>query len=114
MQTATALRRLGALGRLAQQGKRINGLTRLLASPVIWYEAYAAIHTNRGALTPGVDGNTLDGFSEERVQHLISAIATGTYRPRPVRRTYIPKGNGQRRPLGLPMSSAYCTSIQAA
>jgi RNA-directed DNA polymerase len=102
MQTVTVQKRLEALGGLARQDKRINGLFRLLASPVIWYEAYAAIHANRGALTPGVDGVTLDGFSEERVQRLIAAVMGGSYRPTPVRRVYIPKASGKLRPLGLP------------
>ncbi len=72
----------------------------------MWYAAYARLHGNRGALTPGVTGNTLDGFGEERVAMLMQAIRTGTYKPSPVRRTYIlkdPKNPaGKKRPLGIP------------
>ncbi|AEQ52843.1 retron-type reverse transcriptase [Pelagibacterium halotolerans B2] len=72
----------------------------------LWYSAYAKLYANKGALTPGVSGNTLDGFGEERVAALMHAISTGTYKPSPVRRTYIlkdPKNPaGKKRPLGIP------------
>jgi len=59
--------------------------------------------TESGALTRGVTENTLDGFSLERVQSLISRISAGTYRFTPVRRVYIPKPEGKKlRPLGVP------------
>jgi RNA-directed DNA polymerase len=56
---------LEALETISTQGKRINGLFRLLENPILWHEAYAKIYANEGATTPGVDKMTLDGFSEE-------------------------------------------------
>jgi group II intron reverse transcriptase/maturase len=101
MLSATVMRRLEALGDLSKQGKRINGLFRLLEDRVLWHEAYARIYANKGALTPGVDGVTLDGFSEERVTSVITRLKNGTYRFQPTRRVYIPKKNGKKRPLGI-------------
>jgi group II intron reverse transcriptase/maturase len=101
MLTATVMRRLEALGTLSQQGKRINGLFRLMEDPILWYEAYATIYANAGALTKGVDDTTLDGFSEKRVKSIIQRLKDGTYRFKPVRRTYIVKANGKKRPLGI-------------
>ena len=43
-----------------------------------------------------------DGFSIERVANLIELLKDGRYQPNPVRRTYVPKPNGKRRPLGMP------------
>src|SRR5258707_1646603 len=101
MLSATVMRRLEALGTISKQGKRINGLFRLLEDRVLWYEAYARIYANKGALTPGVDGVTLDGFSEERVASIMTRLKKGTYRFQPTRRVYIPKKNGKKRPLGI-------------
>ncbi len=101
MLPATVTRRLEALATISQQGKQINGLFRLMETPLLWYEAYANIYANTGALTPGVDSTTLDGFSEERVTAIITRLKTGTYRFRPTRRTYVPKANGKKRPLGI-------------
>ncbi len=97
----TVIRRLEALGTIAKQGKRLNGLFRLLEHPILWQEAYANIYSNHGALTPGVDAVTLDGFSHERVASMIARLKEEKYRFRPVRRVYVPKRNGKKRPLGL-------------
>jgi len=53
-------------------------------------------------MTPGVDGQTFDGMTLARLDRLVQCVAEGRYRPRPVRRVYIPKGNGKMRPLGIP------------
>lgn len=74
MLTDTTIRRLETLGELAKQGKRINGLYRLLESRVLWWQAYANIHQNKGAVTEGADGTSLDGFSEERIERIIDAL----------------------------------------
>ena len=54
---------------------------------------------------PGVDGKTATEFAADLEQNL-GALATrlraGTYRPPPVRRVHIPKGNGTTRPIGVP------------
>lgn len=65
--------------------------------------AYAKLYGNAGALTPGVDpSDTVDGMSLKRIDAIIDALENGTYRWKPVRRTYIPKANGKTRPLGMP------------
>jgi group II intron reverse transcriptase/maturase len=60
------------------------------------------LYANNGAGTKGIDDDTADGFSEEKIANIIKTLSDGTYQPKPVRRTYIQKQNGKMRPLGIP------------
>lgn len=53
----------------------------------------------------GIDGVTADAYDaklEENLLDLLNRIKSGRYKAPPVRRTYIPKADGSRRPLGIP------------
>ena len=54
-------------------------------------------------MTPGVDGKSLDGMSEKRINALIESLKDFSYQPNPARRVYIEKKNStKKRPLGIP------------
>ena len=54
-------------------------------------------------MTPGVDGKSLDGMSEKRINALIESLKDFSYHPNPARRVYIEKKNStKKRPLGIP------------
>lgn len=58
---------------------------------------------NKGA--PGIDGMTVDELPEYLKHHWLdirAQLETGHYRPQPVKRVEIPKGDGKTRPLGIP------------
>ena len=62
------------------------------------------VKANKGA--PGIDKMTvseLEDYFKEHYDEIKSSIIDGTYRPMPVRRVYIPKPNGKKRPLGIPV-----------
>lgn len=53
---------------------------------------------------PGVDGVKWSEYGEglrEKLEDLLNRIHRGAYRAKPSRRTYIPKGDGGKRPLGI-------------
>jgi RNA-directed DNA polymerase len=95
------------LTKLAQANpeKRFNRLYRLLRQPEFLMLAKAKVKGNKGANTPGVDGQVMDDITPEDIVKLSQELANGTYQPQPVQRTYIPKkGSNKKRPLGLPTS----------
>jgi RNA-directed DNA polymerase len=86
------------------KGRRFHALyDRAYRSDVLW-EAWGRVLANRGAA--GVDRLTLaavEAYGAERMlAELQEALRTGNYRPAPVRRVYIPKPDGSKRPLGIP------------
>lgn len=65
-------------------------------------EAWKRIRQNKGSQTAGVDGQTKDDVDEALIKRLADKLKREEYQPTPVRRVYIPKANGKRRPLGIP------------
>ncbi len=76
-------------------------LYRLLYNPTLHILAYERIKSKPGNMTPGADGQTLDGFSLAEIQKRMAELRSEQYQPTPVRRIYIPKSKGLR-PLGIP------------
>ena len=83
---------------------RYERLYRNLYNPDFYLQAYQNIYANKGAMTPGIDGMTLDGFGGQRVETLIASLKDHSYQPTSVKRVYIPKQNGKMRPLGIASS----------
>ena len=97
---ATTLQRIRDRATLKPKEKWTNLLTHLRV-PLL-AEAYQRLR--RDAAT-GVDAVTWAEYGERldaRLHDLEHRIHRGNYHPQPVRRVYIPKGDGRLRPLGIP------------
>ena len=72
-------------------------------TPELMFQAFRAVRKNRGAA--GVDRVSIRMFQanlEHNLDRLMRELKTGTFQPRPARRSYIDKGGGKKRPLGIP------------
>jgi len=66
-------------------------------------QAFRKVKSNKGK--PGIDGQSIEDFAEhlsEEVAQLASELRSKSYRPQPVKRVEIPKGDGGKRLLGIP------------
>ena len=66
-------------------------------------QAYKRVYANHGS--SGVDGiriEEIDDYLRQNWGRIKQAILEREYEPQPVRRVYIPKPNGDKRPLGIP------------
>lgn len=80
---------------------KVKALQRLLTRS--FYSKALAVRRvtdNRGKNTPGVDKVTWSSAAAK--WKAIGLLQTRGYRAKPLRRVYIPKANGKRRPLGIP------------
>lgn len=70
------------------------------------YETLSAEHRRQEkGKAVGVDKVTKEAYGEnleENLQDLLKKMKSFSYSPLPVRRVYIPKANGKKRPLGIP------------
>jgi hypothetical protein len=72
--------------------------------------AYGRLYSNQGAMTPGVDGETVDGMSQAKIGRIIDAVRHERYRFRPVKRIYIVRRVALVR-REAPMNQGRCESF---
>jgi group II intron reverse transcriptase/maturase len=77
----------------------------------LWHHVYDIRRLRRSFLklkrksAPGIDGKTWKEYGKnlgDNLKKLSEQLRKGTYRARAVKRTYIPKGDGRQRPIGIP------------
>ena len=96
-------RRLGAAAK-RDEGRRFHALYDRIWRRDVLEKAWDRVKRNKGAA--GVDAETIDSIralgEESFLDDLSKALRAGRYRPQAVRRHWIPKAKGGRRPLGIP------------
>jgi RNA-directed DNA polymerase len=94
----------GARGYRGMKGRaQEQTLIEQVLDPENLRRAWRRVRANAGA--PGVDGMTVQDFPafwRRQGTRIIAQLRAGTYRPAPVRRSFIPKADGSPRPLGIP------------
>ena len=84
-----------------QQGYKLQTLIHLVNKETL-KKQHEKQKNNKAS---GIDAMTKEEYSvglEERIEDLLVRMKKFSYKPLPVRRTYIPKANGKLRPLGIP------------
>jgi RNA-directed DNA polymerase len=83
------------------RGEGLHSLNQFINEAML-ERCYRSLNKNSSA---GVDGENWYGYgilAKERIPELINKFKAGTYRAPLIRRAYIPKGDGSKRPLGIP------------
>jgi group II intron reverse transcriptase/maturase len=91
--------------RQTARGRRDAKFTGLLHHIYAIERLRAAYQALRREAAAGVDGQTWQGYGRDLEANLLDLsdrLARGGYRPEPVRRAYIDKADGSKRPLGVP------------
>jgi RNA-directed DNA polymerase len=85
------------------KGGKWFSLVDKVIRPTTLDAAWRKVARNNGAA--GVDGQSIERFAaqaERYLRELYLSLQDGSYRPHPVKRVEIPKGDGRTRPLGIP------------
>lgn len=80
---------------------KFNNLMHLV-NEISLSECYYMLKKNKA---PGIDGETIKEYGKDfhkRIAELLEKMKRMSYRPKAVRRVYIPKADGKKRPLGIP------------
>jgi RNA-directed DNA polymerase len=103
-------RMVSALGNGVKGGKWYSLMDKSLPQakagavrPTTLEAAWRKVARNHGAA--GVDGQSIERFAAQADRHLSElqhSLEDGSYRPQPIKRVEIPKGEGRTRPLGIP------------
>lgn len=95
------LDRLDSLRRRAEKVEKIDRkLYRdFLLDKDMYLVAYQKLRSNPGMMTEGVNKETIDGFSSEKIEALIAKLSDNSFKFTPGRTKEIPKANGKTRKI---------------
>jgi retron-type reverse transcriptase len=83
------------------KGRKFFSIAHFLTQDVL-YEAFESLRKDASV---GVDGVTYAGYqidAWENIRKLHDRLKNGQYRAQPLRRVYIPKEDGRKRPISIP------------
>jgi RNA-directed DNA polymerase len=102
---ARQLQRKLYLAAKANSKRRFHALYDKIVREDILHKAWQKVKENKGAA--GIDKITIEEIEKQGIDQIIREIQeklnSGKYKPQPVKRVYIPKKDGGKRPLGIPV-----------
>src|SRR5665648_439154 len=106
MKTKLMSKTLEAISTIASKAKenpkcKFTSLAHLLTADFL-IECFRELKKRK---SPGIDGVTVGEYAkklDENITDLVARLKAKQYKPQPVLRVYIPKSNGDKRPLGIP------------
>lgn len=90
------------IGNSCSQKKATKTLYSELFNEEYYKTAYENIKSRESSMTPGLDKETLDGFSKDKIRKIIESMKNRSFKFKPSRRIEIPKPNGKMRKVGIP------------
>jgi group II intron reverse transcriptase/maturase len=82
---------------------KFSNLYNLISNIDVLTIAYAQVAKNKGSMTPGSKGNTVDNANMNFLTNISMELKERTFKWTPTKRVYIPKpGKKELRPLGIP------------
>lgn len=71
MLSTRTLGKVNGIKKCSENGHRVKDVFQLiLNAPDLWKQAYGNTYANKGGMTKGTDGLTIDGYSDERAINL--------------------------------------------
>ena len=107
----TVSTKLAELGKRARREARLTNVIQFVDEELL----RLAFRSMRKQAAPGIDGQRYEDYAANlprNLRDLYARLKTGRYRAPVIRRVYIPKGNGKRRPIGITMIASYCLSCR--
>ena len=83
--------------------KKVNmNLYKKMFDRELYKKAYNKIKLRESSMTPRTEEETLDGFSNKRIDRIIQSMKDRSFKFKPTRRIETPKPNGKLRKIGIP------------
>src|SRR6202165_4441869 len=96
----TVSTKLAELGARARKEAQLTNVIQFVDEELL----RLAFRSLRKQAAPGVDGQSYEEYAtnvDQNLKDLYARLKSGRYRAPNIRRAYIPKGNGKRRPIGI-------------
>src|SRR5438128_1411934 len=107
----TVATKLAELAARARRERTLTNVIRFVDEELL----RLAFRSLRKQAAPGVDGQSYEEYAvnlDQNLKDVHARLTTGRYQAPVIRRVYIPKGDGKRRPIGIRMVASYCLSYR--